>query len=202
MGYPPTPGAPGMEPPEAQSIRSMLHIARILAILVGILALLGGVVYAAWIVYLSTICSTYVGFDPYCGGAVGGALVGAIYLVLLGVVAIVVYLQMQSIEAKVNAHHYEAAKSQTLLWMILGLIFGIILGLVLLVAYIKFDPLITWQRNQMGGAPVAPGAYGAPPMVPPGVAAPMPAQKFCSACGSPNAPTAQFCAKCGAPMVR
>jgi len=196
-----------MEPPEAQSIKSMLHIARILAIIVGILALLGGLAYAAWIAYLSTVCSSYVGIDPYCGGAVAAALIPAIYILIWGVVAIIVYMQMRSIEGKVNAHQYEAAKSQTLIWMILGFIFGVILGIILLVAYLKFDPLITWQRNQTAGAPAAgyaaPGAYGAPPppVPPPAPGAPAPAgQRFCSSCGTPNPPTAQFCAKCGAAM--
>ena len=202
MTFQPMQGTAVIEPPEAQTVRSMLQIAKILAIIVGILALIGGIAYVAWIAYLSAVCSTFLGYDPYCGGAAAGALVGAIYLLLWGIVAIVVYLQMGSIEAKVNARQYEAAKSQTLLWMILGFIFGIILGLILLVAFLKFDPLITWQRNQLAGAPRIPTTYGAPIGGPPAGAVTTAAQKFCSACGSPNGPTAQFCAKCGAPMVQ
>ncbi|MGP8078816.1 MAG: zinc ribbon domain-containing protein [Thermoplasmata archaeon] len=193
-----------MEPPEAQTIRSMLHVARILAIILGILVLIGGLIYVAAIAYFASVCSTFVGYDPYCGSAIAAALVPAIYLVILGVVAIFVYMQMRSIEAKVNARQFEAAKSQTLIWMILGFIFGIILGVLLLIAYLKFDPLITWQRGQAGGAM----GYGVPPMAaapgmayPPSAGAPPAAgQRFCSSCGSPNAPGAQFCAKCGAAM--
>jgi len=193
--YPmPPPMAP--EPAEAQSIRSMLHIARILAIIVGIIALLGGIAYVAAVAYLSTICSTYSG-DPYCGGAIAGALIGAIWIVIAGVIAIVVYMQMKSIEAKVNAHQYEAAKSQTLIWMILGFIFGIILGIILLIAYIKFDPLINWQKNQGAvppqgyapqyAAPVAPAPAPVAPVAPP-PAAPAAAQgaPFCPKCGKPT----------------
>ncbi len=40
-----------VEPPEVQSIKSMLHIAKILAIILGILALLGGIAYAAFLVF-------------------------------------------------------------------------------------------------------------------------------------------------------
>jgi hypothetical protein len=202
-----------MEPPEVQSIKSMLHVARILAIIFGVIILLGGIAYAAWIAYLASVCSTYVGIDPYCGGAVAAALIPAIWLVIGGLVAILVYMQMKSIEAKVNAHQYEQAKSQTLIWMIIGFIFGILLGIILLIAYLKFDPVITWQRNQMAGAPgYGTPAYGAPPMMgappaapAPGAAMPPPAAggaKYCNSCGTPNAVGAQFCAKCGAPMPR
>ena len=205
--YPmPPPMAP--EPAEAQSIRSMLHIARILAIIVGILALLGGIAYVAAIAYLSTICSTYSG-DPYCGGAIAGALIGAIWIVIAGVIAIIVYMQMKSIEAKVNDHQYEAAKSQTLIWVVLGFIFGILLGVILLIAWLKFDPVITWQRNQ-GGAPppgyvqFAPPAYGAPgPAVPPPYGGPGPVAPPPAAPPSapPVQPAAPFCSKCGKPTT-
>jgi hypothetical protein len=195
MAYQQNAGTPGVEPPEAQTIKSMLHIARILAIILGILVLIGGLIYAAWVAYLSSVCSTFIGFDPYCGAAITGALISAIYLVIWGVVAIIVYIQMKSIEAKVNARQYEAAKSQTLIWMILGFIFGIILGVILLIAYLKFDPLISWQRNQGG----APPAYGMPPAA---AGAPMaPGQKFCSSCGTPNPAGTAFCSKCGAALA-
>lgn len=94
---------------------------------------------------------------------------------IAGVIAIIVYMQMNSIEAKVDEHQYEAAKSQTLIWMILGFIFGIILGIVLLVAWLKFDPLITWQRNQGGAPPPGYTQYAAPIYAPPAQAAPAPA---------------------------
>jgi hypothetical protein len=186
------------EPPEMQSIKSMLHIVRILAIIFGILVLIGGIAYAAWIAYLSTVCSTYVGVDPYCGGAVLGALIFAVWFVIWGVVAIVVYMQMKSIEAKVNAHQFEAAKSQTLIWMVLGFIFGIILGILLLIAYIKYDPLINWQRSQQQGVAPPPGyapQYAAPPpMAPPPAAPPAaaPAAPFCPKCGKPTTFIAQY----------
>jgi hypothetical protein len=198
------------EPPEANSIKSMLHIARILALIFGIILLLGGIAYAADIAYLASICSTYAGIDPYCGAAEASALIGAVYFVIAGVFLFLVWTQTKAIEAKVNAHQYEAAKSQTLLWMILGFIFGIVLGVILLIAYLKYDPLINAQRAQMSGQPpqmgapppggqpmyAAPPAYGAPPpqaapaapMAAPG--APMP---------PPPASTAPFCPTCGQP---
>lgn len=115
---------------------------------------------------------------------------------IAGVVSIIVYMQMKSIEQKVNNRQYEAAKSQTLIWMILGFIFGILIGIILLIAYIKFDPLINLQRNQGGTPP----AYGMPPAA---AGAPMmaPGQKFCSSCGSANAAGTAFCSKCGAALA-
>ena len=207
------------EPPEAQTIRSMLHIARILAIIFGIIILLGGIAYAAFVAYLASVCSTYIGYDPYCGSAVASALIPAIWLVIAGVVAVLVYMQMRSIEDKVNAHQYEAAKSQTLIWMILGFIFGILLGIILLIAYIKFDPLITASRQQPGQMPPA---YGAPPPMAPApapsptgpappygtapAAAPAPmgaAPAMASAPPPPpaGAPAVPFCSNCGRPTT-
>ena len=203
QAYAPGPGTPAAEPPEAQSIRSMLHIVRILAIIFGILILLGGLAYVAVAYAAYASCTAVAG--QYCTG-LGAVLAFPILLVIWGVVDFVIYIQMREIEGLVNRHQYDAAKSKTLIWMILGFIIGgIIVGILLLVAYLKFDPLISWQRNQAAGGP----AYGAPP---PMAGAPMAAagappagaggQRFCSSCGSPNVASAAFCAKCGAPMNR
>jgi len=190
-----------MEPPEAQSIKSMLHVVRILAIIFGVLLFLAGLAYAALAYAAYTSCTSIAG--NICAGSLGVVLIFPIIIVIFGLVDVVIYLQMKSIEALVNQRQYEQAKSKTLLWMILGFILGgLIVGILLLIAYLKFDPLITWQRNQMAGAPA--GGYAAPMAPPPAAAGAPPAagapQKFCSSCGAPNAPGAQFCAKCGAAM--
>jgi len=187
-----------MEPPEAQSIKSMLHIVRILAIIFGVLLFLAGLAYAALAYAAYTSCTSVAG--NICASSIGFVLVVPIIIVIFGLVDILIYMQMKSIESLVNAHQYEQAKSKTLIWMILGFILGgLIVGILLLIAYLKFDPLITWQRNQMAGAPAA--GYPAPPMAPPPAAAGAP-QRFCPACGTPNAPGAQFCSKCGAAMPK
>jgi hypothetical protein len=201
-----------MEPPEVQSIKSMLHIVRILAIIFGILLFLAGIAYAALAYAAYTSCTSVVG--NLCAGSLGVVLVFPILIVIWGVVDFVIYIQMKEIEGLVNRNQFEQAKSKTLIWMILGFIIGgIIVGILLLIAYLKFDPVITWQRNQMAGAPgYGTPAYGAPPMMgappaapAPGAAMPPPAAggaKYCNSCGTPNAVGAQFCAKCGAPMPR
>ncbi|MGP8071667.1 MAG: hypothetical protein ACLPZM_00850 [Thermoplasmata archaeon] len=207
------------EPPEAQSIKSMLHIARILAIIFGILLLLAGLAYAALVAYYASICSTFVGIDSYCGASVGVLLIWPIVIMIFGVVDFLIYANMKQIEAMVNAHQYEQAKSKTLLWMILGFILGgVLLGIILLIAYIKFDPLINAarQQGQMGGggyppqgyppqgypAQGAPPAYYAPP--PQGAPAPAPAAPPMAAPMPPPAAApapAPFCSKCGKPTT-
>jgi len=194
-GYamPPTMAA---EPPEVQSIKSMLHIVRILAIIFGILLFLGGVAYAAFLAWAFSVCGTYA---AYCGGSLGFALIPAILIIIFGVVDFIIYMQMKEIEALVNQHQYEAAKSKTLMWMILGFILGgILLGILLLIAYLKFDPVISWARGQ-GGSPPAGYApqYAAPPPVapPPAPSAAPPAQQaapFCAKCGKPTTYIAQY----------
>jgi hypothetical protein len=202
------------EPPEAQSIKSMLHIARIVAIIFGVLFFLAGLAYVAYIAYLASVCSTFVGIDAYCGGFLVGYLIFPFFVVIWGVFDVILYLKMKSIEGMVNARQYEQAKSATLVWMILGFILGgIIIGILLLIAYIKFDPLINAARAQGGqgqwgqqgqmGAPPQPGQWGQPQPTTWGQPTAAPAAtggKFCSACGAANAAGAQFCAKCGAAL--
>ncbi|HTT15704.1 MAG TPA: hypothetical protein VMG81_08045 [Thermoplasmata archaeon] len=192
------------EPPEVQSIKSMLHIVRILAIIFGILLLLAGLAYVAFVVYVFSVCGS-IG-SVYCGGVEAYALVFPILILIWGVVDFVIYVQMKEIEALVNQHQFEAAKSKTLIWMILGFIIGgILVGVLLLIAYLKFDPVINWSRSQGGMAPgmaYAPPPAGypqaPPPAAPPPAAAPMAAPPPPPA---PAAPPAPMCPKCGRPTT-
>jgi hypothetical protein len=183
------------EPPEVQSIKSMLHIVRILAIIFGILLALGGIAYAALV---AAACSTVGGI---CAGGLGFLLIFPILLIIWGIVDFVIYMQMKEIEAMVNNRQYEAAKSKTLIWMILGFILGgILLGILLLIAYLKFDPVITWSRSQQQGGMPPPGyapQYAAPPPMaapPPPAPAPVaaPAAPMCAKCGKPTTYIAQY----------
>jgi hypothetical protein len=192
MGYP--------EPPEAQSIRSMYHITRILALIFGILLLLGGLAYVGLVVAAYAACSSITG--NICLG-LGVVIWFPILVVIWGVFDIFLYIRMKEFETLVNNRQYELAKSRTLLWMILGFILGgIIIGILLLIAYIKFDPLITAQRNQqMGGGQMPPP--GAPPMY---AAAPMAAPAPMTAPSAPPPPAAggqaaPFCGTCGKPTT-
>ncbi len=193
------------EPPEAQSIKSMLHIARILAIIFGIILLLAGLVYTVWVIYVYEVLCTgfgYIGVN-YCGAYVTGALIFPILLIIWGVVDFLIYMNLKSIEGMVNARQYEQAKAKTLIWMILGFILGgILLGVILLIAYLKYDPLINAQRQAMGQAPPS-GGYMPPPQGAPPAYAPQPG--YAPAPPPPAAPAAApaapFCAKCGKPAT-
>jgi hypothetical protein len=201
-GYAMPPPMMAAEPPEVQSIKSMLHIVRILAIIFGILLALGGIAYAAFLAWAYSNCSA-VGLGGYCGGSLAFALIPAIFIIIFGLVDFIVYTQMKEIESMVNQRQYEAAKSKTLVWMILGFILGgILLGVLLLIAYLKFDPLINMQRAQMqGGAPLAymppppyaaPAPAVAPPPPPPTAPAAAPATPFCPKCGKATTFIAQY----------
>ncbi len=97
--------------------------------------------------------------------------------------------------------------------MILGFIFGILLGIILLLAYIKFDPLINSQRAQMSGQAPPPGDGAPPPgyppqgqpmyqAPPPGYAPPPPQMAPPPApMPPPQAPAAPICPTCGQPGV-
>jgi len=173
------------EPAEAQSIRSMLHIIRILAIIFGILLAIGGVAYAAFVALAFNACNTassVINFSgPFCGQALWTLLIAPIFFLIFGVVDVIVYLQMRHIEELVNQRQFEQAKSTTLVWMIVGFVLGgILLGILLLVAYLKFDPLVNWQR---AGYPSQspPPMYVQPPVVPQAA----PAAAICPRCGRP-----------------
>jgi len=173
------------EPPEAASIKTLLHIARIIALIFGIIFILIGL---ATVAALALIGFGFLGFF-------------GILWIIWAVIDFVIYVELKQIETMVNQHQYEAAKSKTLVWMILGFILGgIIIGILVLVAWLKFDPLITWQRNQMqGGAP--PPGY-APAYAPAAPApAPMPPPAAPPAAAPAGAPAAPFCAKCGKPTT-
>lgn len=171
---PPGYGAPPpqpymMEPPEAGSIKSMLNITGILCLIAGIILLLVGIV---WIVLLGLI----------------GAFI-AIFFVVAALFWIIFYMSCKGIIAMVDARQYEQAKSKTLLWMIIGLIFGFWPGLLMLIAYLKFDPLINMARAQAYGP--APQPYGQAP--PP----PQAQQRLCLGCGQQIPLNFNNCPHCG-----
>jgi hypothetical protein len=123
-----------MEPPEATSIKSMLNITGILALLIGILFL---VIAVFWI--LSAVVWAFF-FAVW-------ALIPAIFFIIFAVMDFLVFMNCKTISEMVDRRQYVQAKSKTLIWMIIGFIFGgIIPGVLMLVAYIKYDDLIRWGQ--------------------------------------------------------
>jgi hypothetical protein len=188
------------EPSEVQSIKSLLNIAKILAIIFGIIFLIGGVITAF------------------------GSIFFGILLIVWGIVDFLIYFNIRPIETMVGARQYEQAKAKSLLWMILGLVLGgILIGVILLIVYIKFDPLINLQRNMMGQGAAPGGGYPPPPGTPSGWSPPPPTYAPQLPQGTPSgwsppppiyaapppqatpppppvaAPTVPFCPTCGKP---
>lgn len=170
-GYGPQPYAP--EPPEAGSIKSMMNIAGILALLFGILFILAGVVFLVF--------------------TLGFGIIFSIIMIVMAIIDFIIWINCKEINRMVDARQYEQAKSKTLIWMILGFILGgLLIGLIILIAYLKFDGLINAARAQQGyGQP----AYGQPA---PQYQQPAPAQqRLCLGCGQQIPLNYNNCPHCG-----
>jgi hypothetical protein len=178
------PGA--MAPAELQSLRSFLRIASIIAMIVAIIAIILIAYYALVAAALGAFGFVVFGF-------------GIIYAVIVLVVQILIWLNIREIRAMTDRGQYEAAKSKTLIWMVLGFIFGyIITGIFLLLAYLKFDPVINWQRMQ-GGGQVAPGPWMPQPQQPMGAMTPPSQSSVPPPQMAPAPGAAPICPKCGQP---
>ncbi len=154
------------EPPEAGSIKSLLNIAGIISLIFGILFILGAVAFLLFTFFF-------------------GFIISVIYLVF-GVVDLLIFMNCRSISDMVGARQYEQAKSKTLVWMIIGFIFGGLLpGIIILIAYLKFDPLINAAR--------APQGYGYMPPPPP----PQQGYRQCMGCGQQIPANSYGCPYCG-----
>ncbi len=172
---PPGYGAPppqqyAMVPPEAESIKSLVKIAGILALIVGILMLLGGI---AWLILMVLAEAAFFG------------MIIAIVFVVCALFWIFFYMACKDIIHMVDVRQYEQAKSKTLLWVVVGIIFGFWLGIILLIAYLKFDSLINMTRAQAYGP--APQPYAQPP----------PQQRVCLGCGQQIPLNYNNCPHCG-----
>lgn len=110
---------PFMEPPEKETIKTMVNIAAILALIIGIIEL---------IMAIFTFGVTLI----------------------LAIFSLLVYYESKQILKLVDQKQYSQAKSKTLIWMIVGFLFSfIVVGILLLVAYLKFDDLISKAQVQM-----------------------------------------------------
>ncbi len=133
---PPPPGAPvapaySAEPPALSSIRSLLKISKIIALIFSILALLYGIGTAAW------IAST----PARLAGPV--VYTGSVIVIIFGIIDLIIWKQIGSIEGLVNQGRYAEAKSKNLIWAIIGLILGgLLVGILLIIAYTKYDEVI------------------------------------------------------------
>jgi hypothetical protein len=105
------------------------------------------------------IVLTVVGFVVTVGAIVGPGFFGRLYLigypVIVAVANIFVYLEAGSIESLVLRGLYPPAKERLFLWTLIGLLAaGLVPGVLLLLAMMKLDPVINWQRAH-GAVPEA-----------------------------------------------
>jgi len=109
-------------PPEADSIISLNNIGGVLALILAVLLLIIGVMTVI----------IFIGF----------------ILIVFGVVNLLVWNKIKYINVLVQQKNYCQAKNEQLTWSILGLLLGgIIIGLVLLIAYLKYDELLRYEKQ-------------------------------------------------------
>jgi len=108
-------------PPEVESIKSLVKISGLIALIFGIINIIWGI--PALLVFV---------------GIMG---------IIFGIIDIIIWKQCKNINELVDQRKYKEAKDKTLIWMILGIIIGgLIPGILLLVAYLKFDEVISKQQ--------------------------------------------------------
>jgi hypothetical protein len=184
---------PGVEPAEVSSLKSLLHIANIIALIFLIIWILVGIGVIA-----AAALAAAVGFGFF-------VILPGLFFLIFFVINLLIWLNIKEIRRMVDAGRYQEAKGKTLIWAILGIILGgFIPGIVLLIAYLNFDPVINWQRQMQsgGGMPPAQPGWGAPPpsappMAPMAYSAPGPA----AATPAPAAPAGGTCSRCGKPAT-
>jgi hypothetical protein len=173
--------APGSAPPELASVQSMFPLARIFA-------LVSLIVFAiAAVLALLT--------NPVFGIPAG------IFYGVLAVLSFLLFERVDQVRQMVESGRYEEAKAQTLPWMVIGLFTLLLPGVFLIIAYLKYDALITWKRT--GSAPGWPGPTPSSPSGPPTGYAPMnpfPAAGPAMMAPAPP-PGVTACPRCGQPAT-
>jgi hypothetical protein len=128
-------------PPDVSTVKTLNTIAKILAIIFGIILIIIGAI-------------TLI------------VLVGIVPLIL-GIINLFIYTRINQINALIDQQKYIEAKNKTLVWMIIGIIFaGIIVGILLLISFLKYDDIIRAVQQNFAQQNVQ-----APPPPPPPPAA-------------------------------
>ncbi len=130
-------------PPEAESIKSLVKIT-------GLIALIFGIINILW-------------------GIPGLLVIVGIAGIIIGIVDLLIWSNCKKINELVDQRKFKEAKDKTLIWMIIGFIFGgLIPGILLLIAYLKFDSVINAQQQTTNVPPPPPPEEEVtPPQTPP-----------------------------------
>lgn len=111
------------EPPQKETVNSMLKIAGIIALIFGIILIISG---------LATIL-----------------LIAGIVPLIFGIVDLLIWNKTKKIRKEIDSLQLTQAKHDTLIWMIIGFVLGgVLVGVFMLIAYIKFDDLIKAYQTQ------------------------------------------------------
>ncbi len=139
----PPPAAPQPGIGESSKLRStldLLNIAKILALVIGILLFLVALWYGVTIIWAGFFAIPWAG-----------------YYVISGIINLLIYTKIPEFEAMIRGRRYAEAKDTMMMWAILGLIFGFIVGLILIiVVFVNLEDL--QHREGYAQAPPPPPA--------------------------------------------
>lgn len=111
------------------TVRSILSLARSLALLV---ALLAGLLFLILLV-LGAVAALF--------GAVPTDLVGVVYCLLSALINYLLWREIPALEALAAQRQFAELRDHLLLWVVLGVVFFVVVGLVLAVAWVKVEPM-------------------------------------------------------------
>jgi len=131
-GGPPESYVPGATPPPPpapadDSVRSLLSVARSLALLFAVLAGLLFLVFLAFAV-----------LDLVLGRGAGD-IVWAVYSLASAAVNYVLWREIPRLEQLAASRQYAALREQTIIWAVLGILFFVVVGVLLLVVWMKVE---------------------------------------------------------------
>ncbi len=114
------------ESSKVKSMLEMLNIAKVLALVIGILGFLLAA-WAAWPLIYS----------------VWSSLFGAVYWIVAAVINLMAYMRMDEFIGMVKSRRYQEFYDILVTWMVLTLIFGVIVGILLLIVFIEINDIKT-----------------------------------------------------------
>lgn len=197
MPFPDPPPSPEHEPQpiEIDSAIDMLRIVRILAVIFGVIILITGLSFAASVSTTYNSCTSSGNLN--CNSFTGIEELFVAFTVVACIINLVIFLVAGGIRDSIFDGDYEGAKHTLLVWTILGFILGgILIGIFLLVAYLKMDPLINWQRRETlppwASRDPSPWADPPPPAAGPPLPPPPTDTPLCARCGKPTTYLPQY----------
>ncbi len=114
------------ESSKVKSMLELLNIAKILALVMGILGFLLAA-GAAWPLVYGTWSSLF----------------GAIYWIIAAIINLMAYMRMDEFVGMVKERRYSEFYDILITWMVLTLVFGVIVGVLLLIVFIEVNELKT-----------------------------------------------------------